>query len=396
MLPCSRVVWPDDFADALAARPGRRMMLAFRSRSCCGRPPSRSLPSSTVCCPSAARWFRAMRRSSTTGRSPCSTRPGSRHSRRTEPKQFPDNRGTGRRSHGSPDRSSQFPSTRPASASRPIGTPWSRPGSAARRQTCNWEFDLRSEGVELLLPEIQNMRSLIRLVALKIRLAVADGKIDEAIDWLQTGYAMARHVSEGPILLQGLVGVSMAVAMTKPLEDIIQAPGVPSLFWALADRPRPFIDLTAAMDGERFLLEREIPPAPRARSARPGAWRRPGHSARAANQAIPAVRLCCSLATPARSSSGFQEWTSKLGLAALVAQAYPEAKAALIAQGRPACASGSDANRPGRGAPHVPVVSTAARRRSSSGRGIPYHDAYKGMNRVDDRPRTVRARRIPY
>jgi hypothetical protein len=205
----------------------------------------------------------------------------------------------------------------------------------AHRQSCDWEFDLRTEGSELLLPEIQNMRSLLRLVALKVRLAVRDGKIDEAIDWLQTGNAMARHVSEGPILLQGLVGISMSAVMIKPLEDLIQAPGVPSLYWALANRPRPFHDLTEAIDAERFLLERELPSL---RELDGPPW-----SVEKAREFTDEMRtkLFKLSGYAARSSAGsdtapFQDWTSKLGLAALVAQAYPEAKLALLARGRPA------------------------------------------------------------
>jgi hypothetical protein len=129
----------------------------------------------------------------------------------------------------------------------------------AWRQTCNWEFDSREEGFELPLPEINPMRSLTRLVALQARVAILDRKVEEAIEWLQTGYAMARHVSEGPFLIQGMVGCAMTSVMAKPLEDLIQTPGTPSLFWAMANRPRPLIDLSAGLEGERFLLEHEIP-----------------------------------------------------------------------------------------------------------------------------------------
>ena len=49
---------------------------------------------------------------------------------------------------------------------------------AATRTTCDWEFESRTEGITLLLPEIQAMRSLARLVALKARLAILDGRTD--------------------------------------------------------------------------------------------------------------------------------------------------------------------------------------------------------------------------
>jgi hypothetical protein len=249
----------------------------------------------------------------------------------------------------------------------------------SRRQTCNWEFDLRSEGVELMLPEIQNMRALLRLVALKVRVAVRDGKIDEAIDWLQTGNAMARHVAEGPILLQGLVGVTMSMAMTRPLEDIIQAPGAPNLFWALANRPRPFIDLTAGMDGERFLLEREIPQL-RELDSTPWSLEKARSFSEELRTKLFRLSGYKNRSPSGESSPAFQEWTSKLGLAALVAQAYPEAKAALMAQGRSAAQVEA--------MPTLQVVAlhtfqSYQRMRDDDFKwtGIPYYDAYRGMNK---------------
>ena len=97
----------------------------------------------------------------------------------------------------------------------------------ARRLSCDWEFDQRDEGVSILIQEISEMRSLIRLVALRARVAVLEAHIDEAIRWIQTGFAMARHASQGPLLIQSLVGVSMSQTMSRPLEDLIQAPARP-------------------------------------------------------------------------------------------------------------------------------------------------------------------------
>ena len=101
----------------------------------------------------------------------------------------------------------------------------------AVRKTCDWEFELREETIELMLPEIQEIRSLARLVALRARLAVLEGKTDEAVHWLQTGYAMSRHVSEGTTLIQALVGIAISSVMNATLLDLMQAPGTPSLFW---------------------------------------------------------------------------------------------------------------------------------------------------------------------
>jgi hypothetical protein len=230
-----------------------------------------------------------------------------------------------------------------------------------------------------LLPEIQKMRSLVWLVALKTRLAVRERKIDEAIDWLQTGYAMSRHVSEGPFLLQGLVGVSLSAVMAKPLEDFVQTPGAPSLFWALAHRPRPFIDLALAAESERCLLEREIP---QLRELDGATWSQEKARTFTEEMRNKLFRLAGYVARSQAGSgaSGMEEWSSKLGLAALVTQAYPEAKGALVAQGRSLAQVEA-----------MPAVQVAAlhtfqlyqqvRDDEFKWVRLPYYQAYKGMNK---------------
>ena len=82
--------------------------------------------------------------------------------------------------------------------SRRIGPPWSRPGwlAAARPVTGNSTGDPKAS--TSLLPEIENMRSLHPAGRPECQGRGREGKVDDAIDWLQTGYSMARHVAEGP------------------------------------------------------------------------------------------------------------------------------------------------------------------------------------------------------
>jgi len=251
----------------------------------------------------------------------------------------------------------------------------------ARRLTCNWEFESRSEGIELMIPEIQDMRGLARLVVLRARIAVLDGKLDEAVYWIQTGYAVARHVSEGPILIQTLVGVAMSEQMAKPLEDLIQAPGTPSLYWALANRPRPFIDMTAAYEGERFVLEREVP---QLRELDGVPWS--AEKARLFTDELPA-KLFKIAGMDARSpsgsgSGGVQAWSYKLGLAALVAQTYPEAKRALIAQGRPATQVEA---MPAVQVAVIHTMQSYAQLRDDIFKwvGLPYYQSHEGLESID-------------
>jgi hypothetical protein len=84
--------------------------------------------------------------------------------------------------------------------------------------------------------------------------------LDEALSWAQTGFAMARHAGNGPTLIQYLVGVAMVRMMCERLEELIQQPGAPNLFWALTTLPRPFIDLRTAVEGEKTLFPKNLLP----------------------------------------------------------------------------------------------------------------------------------------
>ncbi len=253
----------------------------------------------------------------------------------------------------------------------------------ARRQTCDWEFDERDEGVSLLIEEISEMRALIRIVSLKARVAVLEAKTDEAMHWIGTGFAMARHCSQGPLLIQSLVGVHLSQVMCKPLEDLIQLPGVPSMYWALSHRPRPLTDFSSALESERFLLEREIPSL--------GSLDGPPWSVERGRQFATELReKLFKLAEIAdgSESSDLREWTKKLGMAGLVLQVYPDAKRALIARGRSAEQVDS-----------MPAVQVAAlhtywqyeqfRDDLFKWTSLPFYQGYKGM---DDSLTSVRAR----
>jgi hypothetical protein len=202
----------------------------------------------------------------------------------------------------------------------------------SRRSSCDWEFDSRPEGFDLVINEIQWMRSVARLVALRARVSIRENQLEDAFHWLQVGHAMGRHVSQGPILIQTLVGVATCSVMTLATEDLIQAPGMPSIFWALADRPHPFIDPSEALEGERFFLEREIPEL-RELDGLPWSVEK----ARAfADRLADKLYALGEWPSPGRLGWGApetNEWLSKLGVAALVAQAYPQAKRSLSARG---------------------------------------------------------------
>ncbi len=203
-------------------------------------------------------------------------------------------------------------------------------------QDCDWQFDRRREGWGLLIPEIQEMRTLARLAALRARLAILDGSTDEAMHWIQVGFVMGRHTGQGPTIIQALVGIAMHGTMARCLEELIQSPGTPSLYWTLATRPRPMGEPDRVLRGELGLLERSL--FDRVDLEGP-AWS-PAEARRFSEDLMSRMLQVfkdsgVSLNTPLMVMFRTAE-TRRAGLALMAARVYPEGRRSLLAHGRTA------------------------------------------------------------
>jgi hypothetical protein len=136
--------------------------------------------------------------------------------------------------------------------------------SAARRDQCDWGHreGLRKQGFMLAIPEIQEMRSFIRIVALHCRLNVKKGKLDESLHDVRLGLVMAKHVSESPILISSLVSIALTTVSLNRVDEILQQPGAPNLYGALSDLPTPYVVLRRGMAGERLGVCGSFPGVP--------------------------------------------------------------------------------------------------------------------------------------
>jgi hypothetical protein len=133
---------------------------------------------------------------------------------------------------------------------------------AARRSQCDWAYTLpeeREEAYNILLPDLQELRNFARLLALKARVEIAEGTYDEAIRTIETGLAMARHLAEGPFLINNLVGLAVANQFIDRVEELVARPGAPNLYWALASLPRPLIDMRDALEIEQAMADWIVP-----------------------------------------------------------------------------------------------------------------------------------------
>ena len=131
---------------------------------------------------------------------------------------------------------------------------------AARLDKPDWQIllKLRRDGFYTLIPDVQQMRKLAAALKVRFRAEVAERRFDDALATAKTMFALSRHLGEHPTFIGDLVGVAIASLAIGPVDEMIQQPGCPNLYWALTDLPAPFIDLRQGRQGERDWAEVEF------------------------------------------------------------------------------------------------------------------------------------------
>ncbi len=199
--------------------------------------------------------------------------------------------------------------------------------TAVYRETCDFDWrvqDLRGEEtIGFLLEEVQRARGLARVLQVKARLELAEGKLDEALETLRHGYQLGRDVAQPPLLINALVGVAIGRMMNNTLTELLDQPGAPNLYWALAALPRPYVDFRPAMRTELELPEKLFPFLKDAETAE----RTPAEWQKLVTAAYSDLKL---LDVDVMTGN---RWLDQLGAAAILARGYPIAKAELIAAG---------------------------------------------------------------
>jgi len=131
---------------------------------------------------------------------------------------------------------------------------------AARCESCDWQLPVREEEFYTMgLPEVQQLRQFARILLARMRIQIAHGKFDAAIETLQSALAIGKNAAEGETIVNGLVGVAIDSVMAKQILELIQQPGAPNLYWALSTLPRPLIDLRKGAEAEMSALELSFP-----------------------------------------------------------------------------------------------------------------------------------------
>jgi hypothetical protein len=114
------------------------------------------------------------------------------------------------------------------------------------------------EMISTLLPELQEMRQLARLLNLRARLALAERRWEDVISDCRLGFRLAEVAGHSTDFLIGrLVGFAISGIMMSVLEEAIGQPDCPNLYWALASLPdHRLFETRDSIEFESVLLSR--------------------------------------------------------------------------------------------------------------------------------------------
>jgi hypothetical protein len=122
---------------------------------------------------------------------------------------------------------------------------------AARCKQCNWPKWKPGANP----PDQSGYRNLGFLINLWARLEIVRRQYDSSLVAMQTGFGMARHVGQGPTTMQAMVGTAIGALMCREVELFVKGKDSPNLYWAMANLPRPLVDVTKAIESERANLK---------------------------------------------------------------------------------------------------------------------------------------------
>ncbi|MFM7114189.1 MAG: hypothetical protein ACKO26_23895 [Planctomycetota bacterium] len=130
----------------------------------------------------------------------------------------------------------------------------------ARKSHCDWQMkDRLKDGIGTLLPDLQGFRMLANFMRVRARWHLANNRPEEALRDVRTILVFGRHVSEGPTLIQYLVGVAVCHVGFTTLHDYMAHADGANLFWSLAYTPHRFLPFINALEGERIFIGAEFP-----------------------------------------------------------------------------------------------------------------------------------------
>jgi hypothetical protein len=131
---------------------------------------------------------------------------------------------------------------------------------AARLDTSDWQATQRvqAEALDVSVLEVEPLQILAKGLRVRFRAEVAGRHFDDAVRTAKTMLALARHLGEYPAEAANLMGLSVADLALDTLEEMVQQPDCPNLYWALTDLPCPLVDLRKGLQGDATLVAADL------------------------------------------------------------------------------------------------------------------------------------------
>lgn len=135
------------------------------------------------------------------------------------------------------------------------GRPLGDVDEGARQLSADWQiwFNIREDGIGTLLPEVQKMRELASVLKLRMRYEIRTGDFEKAVYSARTIHGLSSSFESHPTLIGYLVGLAVESINLDALEEMIQQPNCPNLYWSFTELSAKPLDDRLSIGGERML-----------------------------------------------------------------------------------------------------------------------------------------------
>ncbi|MHC4759661.1 MAG: hypothetical protein ACYTE8_13525 [Planctomycetota bacterium] len=119
---------------------------------------------------------------------------------------------------------------------------------ASQCSKCTWPYQV----------ELNNYRRIAYILALKSRIHIVEGEYEKAINIIRINLQLAQHLRKNDDVIYGLVSIAISALSLQQIEDLIQRPDNPNLYYALEHLPKPLIDIKELIKYEQRDVKKRI------------------------------------------------------------------------------------------------------------------------------------------
>ena len=108
--------------------------------------------------------------------------------------------------------------------------------------------------------ELGPLQVLASALHVRFRGELGGKRFDDAVRTAKTMFALSRHLGEHPTEVASRLGLWSASLTLGTIEEMVQQPGCPNLYWALTDLPHPLVDVRKGVQGQCMIVSAQLRP----------------------------------------------------------------------------------------------------------------------------------------